>query len=139
MNDVNFPLTTRTRIAAGALLLLTLPLYLQHTAPTLAVTVFLLGAAIGPHLVSLFGLTERTAPAGRISQTMAVIVSSLILGQALGSMSAGALADAQGYQGAFALATLGGLISLTVTTAFMRTRWYVRTEQAPTAAHTHVS
>lgn len=136
---VSFPLTARTRIAAGALLLLTLPLYLQHTALTLAITVFLLGAAIGPHLVSLFGLTERTAPAGRMSQTMAVIVSSLILGQALGSMLAGALADAQGYQGAFALATLGGLVSLTVTTAFMRTRWYVRTEQAPTAAHTHVS
>lgn len=133
---VSVPLTARTRIAAGSLLLLTLPLYLPHTALTLAITAFVLGAAVGPHIVSLFGLTERAAPAGRMSQAMAVIVSSLILGQALGSMVAGALADAQGYQGAFALATLGGLISLVVTTAAMRTRWYARTENAPAEAHT---
>lgn len=131
---VSIPLTARTRIAAGALLLLTLPLYLPHTALTLAVTVFVLGAAIGPHIVSLFGLTERTAPAGRMSQAMAVIVSSLILGQALGSMLAGTLADTQGYQGAFTLATLGGLVSLVVTTTVMRTRWYARTEHVPSGA-----
>jgi MFS family permease len=109
---------------AGALFLLTLPLYLPHGALTLALAVFVLGAAIGPHLVTLFALVERAAPASRLSQSMAIVLSSLILGQALGSAVAGSLADADGYQGAFALATLGGLVSLLVTVAVMRTRWY---------------
>lgn len=131
---VGIALTTRTRVAAGSLFLLTLPLYLPHTALTLAVTVFVLGAAIGPHIVSLFGLTERAAPPSRMSQAMAVVVSSLILGQALGSMVAGALADTQGYQGAFTLATLGGLVSLVVASLIMRTRWYARTDPDPASA-----
>lgn len=131
---VGIALTTRTRVAAGSLFLLTLPLYLPHTALTLAVTVFVLGAAIGPHIVSLFGLTERAAPPSRMSQSMAVVVSSLILGQALGSMVAGALADTQGYQGAFTLATLGGLVSLVVASLIMRTRWYARADPTPASA-----
>ncbi|WP_160049879.1 MULTISPECIES: MFS transporter [unclassified Nocardiopsis] len=127
---VGFALTARTRVAAGALFVLTLPLYLDHGAATLAAAVFVLGAAIGPHIVSLFGLIERAAPASRLSQSMALVLSSLILGQALGSTVSGALADALGHRGAFALATLGALASLTVTTAVMRTRWYDRREGA---------
>ncbi|WP_150241949.1 MFS transporter [Nocardiopsis quinghaiensis] len=121
---VGLALTVRTRIAAGALFLLTLPLYLDHGAASLAAAVFVLGAAIGPHIVSLFGLIERAAPASRLSQSMAVILSCLILGQALGSTASGVLADAHGHQGAFVLATLGGLVSFAVTALVMRTRWY---------------
>ncbi|WP_026122733.1 MFS transporter [Nocardiopsis halotolerans] len=133
---VGFPLTARTRAAAGALFLLTLPLYLDHGVVGLAVAIFVLGAAIGPHIVSLFGLIERAAPASRLSQSMALILSCLILGQSLGSMVSGALADAHGHQGAFALATLGGLVSLAVTVLVMRARWYTRQEEgeSPTAA-----
>jgi len=125
-----FSLTARTRVAAGALFVLSLPLYLDHGAATLAVTVFVLGAAIGPHIVSLFGLIERAAPPSRLSQSMAVVLSSLILGQALGSAVSGAVADAYGHQGAFALATLGGLVSFAVATLVMRARWYARTGDA---------
>ncbi|PDP88891.1 MFS transporter [Glycomyces fuscus] len=125
---VGFPLTARTRIAAGALFLLTLPLYADHGAAGLAVAIFVLGAAIGPHIVSLFGLIERAAPASRLSQSMAVVLSCLILGQALGSTVAGALADTHGHQGAFVLATLGGLVSFAVTVLAMRARWYTRDE-----------
>ncbi|MDE3720153.1 MFS transporter [Nocardiopsis sp. N85] len=123
---VGVALTTRTRIAAGALFAFSLPLYLAHDALVLAVTVFVLGAAVGPHLVSLFALVERAAPPSRLSQSMAVVLSSLILGQALGSAVAGSLADAHGHQGAFALATVGGLVSLAVSVLIMRTRWYDR-------------
>ena len=59
---------------------------------------------------------------------MAVVLSCLILGQALGSTVAGALADAHGHQGAFVLATLGGLVSFAVTVLAMRARWYTRDE-----------
>ena len=122
-----FSLTARTRVAAGALFVLSLPLYLDHGAATLAVTVFVLGTAIGPHIVSLFGLIERAAPPSRLSLSMAVVLSSLILGQALGSTVSGAVADAYGHQGAFALATLGGLVSFAVASLVMRARWYTRT------------
>ena len=125
---VGFTLTARTRVAAGGLALLTLPLYLDHGPATLAVTIFVLGIAIGPHIVSLFGLIERAAPPSRLSQSMAIVLSSLILGQALGSMISGSLADAYGHHGAFALATTGGAISLAVTTLVMRARWYTRTD-----------
>lgn len=133
---VGFPLTARTRIAAGALFLLTLPLYAAHGAAALAVAIFVLGAAIGPHIVSLFGLIERAAPASRLSQSMALVLSCLILGQALGSSVAGVLADAHGHQGAFVLATLGGLVSFAVTVLAMRARWYVRGEPSPPVAVT---
>lgn len=129
-----FTLTARTRIAAGALFLFTLPLYLPLGAVGLAVAIFVLGAAIGPHIVSLFGLIERAAPPSRLSQSMAVVLSSLILGQSLGSMVAGTLADRFGHQGAFALATAGGLVSLTVTVLVLRARWYERAEPARTAS-----
>lgn len=125
---VGFTLTARARVAAGGLALLTLPLYLDHGPATLAVTIFVLGIAIGPHIVSLFGLIERAAPPSRLSQSMAIVLSSLILGQALGSMISGSLADAYGHHGAFALATVGGAVSLAVTTLAMRARWYTRVD-----------
>lgn len=131
---VGFTLTARTRVAAAGLALLTLPLYLEHGPATLAVTLFALGFAIGPHIVSLFGLIERAAPPERLSQSMAIVLSCLILGQALGSMVAGALADTHGHHGAFALGTAGGLVSLAVTTLAMRGHWYRRrNESAPEA------
>ncbi|CAL9408230.1 hypothetical protein SUDANB121_01612 [Nocardiopsis dassonvillei] len=124
-----FALTSRARAAAAGLFLLSLLLYLPHSALTLALAVFAVGAAIGPHLVTLFALVERAAPASRLSQSMAIVLSSLILGQALGSAAAGSLADAHGHPGAFALATLGGLVSLAVTVLAMRSRWYGRTSE----------
>lgn len=125
-----FSLTARTRVAAGALFVFSLPLYLPHGAATLAAAIFVLGAAIGPHIVSLFGLIERAAPPSRLSQSMAVVLSSLILGQALGSVVSGAVADAFGYQGAFALATVGALVSFAVAVLVMRARWYTRAGDA---------
>lgn len=130
---VTFALTARVRWASGALFLLTLPLYLPHTAVTLAVAMFVLGWAIGPHIVSLFGLVERSSPPARMSQAMSVVLSCLILGQALGSMTAGSLADLLGHQGAFVLATVGGLVSLATTMLVLRARWYRRGEPAPEA------
>ena len=123
---IGFTLTARARVAAGGLALLTLPLYLDHGPATLALTLFVLGIAIGPHIVSLFGLIERAAPPSRLSQSMAIVLSSLSLGQALGSMVSGSLADSYGHHGAFLLATTGGVVSLVVTTLVMRGRWYAR-------------
>lgn len=134
---MGFTLTARTRVAAGGLALLTLPLYLEHGPATLAVTIFVLGFAIGPHIVSLFGLIERAAPPERLSQSMAIVLSSLILGQALGSMVAGTLADDHGHYGAFALATAGGVVSFAMTTLVLRGHWYTRRdERAPEEAVT---
>ncbi len=73
---------------------------------------------------------------------MAIVLSCLILGQALGSMIAGSLADLHGHQGAFGLATAGGVISLVVTVLVMRGRWYERDPRAsevPVTKDTEVS
>ncbi len=130
---LTFTLTARVRWAGAALLVLSLPLYLPHTAGTLAVAMFALGWAIGPHIVSLFGLVERSSPPARMSQAMSVVLSCLILGQSLGSMTAGSLADLFGHRGAFALASLGGLVSVATTVLVLRARWYRRAEAAPEA------
>ncbi|MEV2275021.1 MFS transporter [Nocardiopsis sp. NPDC049922] len=123
---VAFTLPARVRVAAGALFALTFPLYLADGAVALAAAILVLGVAIGPHLVSLFGLIERAAPASRMSQSMALILSFLILGQSVGSVVAGSVADAHGHQGAFALATAGALVAALVTVLVMRSRWYTR-------------
>ncbi|WP_116245054.1 MFS transporter [Nocardiopsis sp. FIRDI 009] len=130
---VAFTLPARVRVAAGALFLLTFPLYLADGAVALSVAILALGVAIGPHLVSLFGLIERAAPPSRMSQSMALILSFLILGQSAGSVVAGSLADAYGHQGAFALATAGALVAVAVNTLVMRSRWYARREEAAPA------
>ncbi|GAB3696749.1 MFS transporter [Nocardiopsis oceani] len=130
---VGFSLTARVRVAAGGLALLSLPLYLDHGPATLAVTMFVLGIAIGPHIVSLFGMIERAAPSSRLSQSMAIILSSLILGQALGSMVSGSLADSYGHQGAFVLATAAGGIAFAVTTLVVRGHWYARADESAPA------
>jgi MFS family permease len=125
------PLTARLRLAALGLTAGTLPLFWAGGAVPLAAAMLVLGCFIGPHIVTLFGLAERAAPAARLGQAMAVITSALILGQALGSISAGALADRFGPEGAFAVSAAAAAAALVVAGGAVRSRWYGRRAPAP--------
>ncbi|MBB6170982.1 MFS family permease [Nocardiopsis mwathae] len=132
-------LTARLRAASVGLGLLSLPLFLAPGPVALGAAMFLMGCAIGPHIVTIFGLAERAAPPARLGQAMTLILSSLILGQALGSTVAGHAAEAFGFHGAFLVAASAAFGAAVVAVGVVRSRWYAvpapeRTRPAPSTA-----
>ncbi|WP_026120782.1 MFS transporter [Nocardiopsis potens] len=118
------PLPLRLRAAALMMTVCSVPLLLAPGPVGLALAMLALGCGIGPHIVSLFGLAERAAPAARLGQAMTVILSSLIVGQSLGSMAAGRLAEEFGFHGAFLLSLGASATALAVAAGVVRSRWY---------------
>lgn len=97
-------LPMRRRVAAAALLVLSVPLLCVRSLGTLYPVVVVLGVAIAPHLITVFGLTERLVPAGRLAESMAFLTSAVVGGQALSLAASGRLAEAHGPSAAFAVA-----------------------------------
>lgn len=83
--------------------------------PWLAGAALLTGTGISPMLIPAFGLVERDAPTGRLTEAMSWANTSLGLGLAIGSASAGQAIDSLGARGGLAL--VGGAGLLTVTAA----------------------
>ncbi|MFD0162692.1 MFS transporter [Streptomyces decoyicus] len=105
-------LPTRWRAAAVALVLLSVPLLFVRSLWALYPVVVVLGVAFAPHLITLFGLTERLVPAGRLSESMAFLTSAVVGGQALALAAAGRLAEAYGPSAAFAVAVGAAVLIL---------------------------
>ncbi|MEU3691746.1 MFS transporter [Streptomyces narbonensis] len=97
-------LTTRWRAATVALVVLSVPLLFVGSLGALYAVVVVLGAAYAPHLITVFGLTERTVPAARLSESMAFLTSGIVAGQALALAVSGRLAENHGAPAAFAVA-----------------------------------
>ncbi|WP_256339280.1 hypothetical protein [Streptomyces sp. 2224.1] len=74
--------------------------------------VVVLGVAIAPHLLTVFGLTERLVPAGRPAESMAFLTSAVVGGQALSLAAAGRLAEAHGPFAAFAAFAVGAAAAI---------------------------
>lgn len=109
--------------AAAALVVLSLPLLLVDGLPTLVVTVGLLGCAVAPLMIAVFSLAERVVVPARVATAMTVLASATGLGYAVGSSTAGRLADAHGHTAAFAVTvTAMGLAVVLVTLAQRRLR-----------------
>ncbi|QKZ17920.1 MFS transporter [Streptomyces chartreusis] len=110
-------LTTRWRAATAAACALSLPLLWTDTLPALYATVTVLGVAYAPHLITVFGLTERVVPPARLAEAMALATSALVGGQALAVAVTGRLAESHGPAAAFGAASLAAafacLIALT--------------------------
>ncbi|QIK06014.1 MFS transporter [Streptomyces sp. ID38640] len=97
-------LPARWRAAAVALIVLSVPLLFVRSLGALYLAVVVLGVAFAPHLITLFGLTERLVPAGRLAESMAFLTSAIVGGQALSLAVSGRLAEAHGPTAAFAVA-----------------------------------
>ncbi|QWA26449.1 MFS transporter [Streptomyces sp. JCM17656] len=110
-------LTTRWRAATAAACALSLPLLWTEALPALYATVTVLGVAYAPHLITVFGLTERVVPPARLAEAMALATSALVGGQALAVAVTSRLAESYGPAAAFGVAslaaTLACLIALT--------------------------
>ncbi|WP_327705453.1 MFS transporter [Streptomyces decoyicus] len=105
-------LPTRWRAAAVALVVLSVPLLFVRSLWALYPVVVVLGVAFAPHLITLFGLTERLVPAGRLAESMAFLTSAVVGGQALALAAAGRLAEAHGPSAAFAVAVGAAVLIL---------------------------
>ncbi|MFG2873063.1 MFS transporter [Streptomyces sp. NPDC048338] len=101
---------TRWRAATAALVVLSVPLLLVDSLGALYAVVTLLGAAYAPHLITVFGLTERTVPSARLAESMAFLTSGIVGGQALALALAGRLADGHGAPAAFAVAVVAAAL-----------------------------
>ncbi|MFI1715739.1 MFS transporter [Streptomyces sp. NPDC053513] len=97
-------LATRWRAATAGLVLLSVPLLFVGSLAALYAVVVVLGAAYAPHLITVFGLTERTVPAARLAESMAFLTSGIVGGQALALALSGRLAEGHGAPAAFAVA-----------------------------------
>ncbi|WP_329125298.1 MFS transporter [Streptomyces sp. NBC_01353] len=103
-------LATRWRAATAALVVLSVPLVFVDSLVALYAVVIVLGAAYAPHLITVFGLTERTVPAARLAESMAFLTSGVVGGQALALALSGRLADTYGSAAAFAVAVVAAVL-----------------------------
>ncbi|GAA1365521.1 MFS transporter [Streptomyces beijiangensis] len=99
-------LTTRWRVATAALVVLSVPLLFVDSLLALYAVVTLLGVAYAPHLITLFGLTERLVPPARLAESMAVLASCTVAGQALALALAGRLSQDHGPGAGFSVAVV---------------------------------
>lgn len=98
----------RVLVSAAGLMLLSLPLLAVDSVGALFWVVLVLGFVVAPYMISNFTLGERAAPVERVGAAMTLLASATGLGYALGSATAGRLADAAGHSGAFAVTVTAG-------------------------------
>ncbi|KOG07120.1 MFS transporter, partial [Streptomyces viridochromogenes] len=104
-------LTTRWRAATAAACALSLPLLWTESLTALYATVTVLGIAYAPHLITVFGLTERVVPPARLAEAMALATSALVGGQALAVAVTGRLAESYGPAAAFGVGSLAAALA----------------------------
>ncbi|WP_310727499.1 MFS transporter [Streptomyces sp. N2A] len=115
-------LTVRLRWAIVAQTLLVLPLLAVDGFVGASLVIAGIGVAVAPHLIAVFGLGERIAPAARMGEAMALLGSGLIIGQCVAAVVAGPLAEAYGYRAAFGLSCGAGPVACAVALLFVRGR-----------------
>jgi MFS family permease len=95
-------------LAGGHLLLVAA----AGNAPALAATLLVAGAAIAPAYASVYGMVERIAPHGAVTEAFAWLATATAVGTAAGAALAGPLAEHAGPTSAFVLASGAGLLAV---------------------------
>ncbi|GGU95818.1 ABC transporter permease [Kitasatospora herbaricolor] len=133
---LGLPLRLRAGTAllfAGSLLLLVA----GGTTAALTAAIGCVGVAVAPQMITMFGLVERTVPAGRLGEAMAALVSSITLAQSAGTLAGGWAAERWGPGAPFEVTVLaaGAALLLAVLTA-TESRYRRRPEPAAPAGPT---
>lgn len=100
-------LLTALSLAHGALILTT------GSVVAIGVTITLAGATIAPTVSSVYARVDACAPAGTHTEAYSWTLTASLVGAALGSAAAGAIAQSSGAAAAFVVALLGGGIAVT--------------------------
>ena len=110
----------RCAVAASGLLIGVALMATAGSVPLLCAAVLFTGLSVGPMLVTLNQVAGAAAPMDRVATTMAYLSVGSVVGIALGATSSGALADASGSLGAFAVAAAASVALLALALAGLR-------------------
>ena len=126
----------RWLVAAGALVVLAVPLLAVGTIPMLVVVVSLLGLAVAPYMIAVFTLGERIVPAARTGTALTLLAAATGLGYAVGSSVAGRLGDTHGWTASFAVTVVATVAAVVLAATQQRRveRAVVRGDAAEAAA-----
>ncbi|WP_441249178.1 MFS transporter [Kitasatospora sp. McL0602] len=131
-------LPARLRIGTALLLGAALPLLTVSGVGGLALAIGCLGVAVAPQMITMFGLVERTVPAGRLGEAMAALVSSITLAQSAGTLAAGWVAEQYGPTAPFRVTAAAALAALLLAALTATESRYRRRELAVLAPESAV-
>lgn len=115
------PLWKRFAIGVVALAVGVSLFFLAASIPVLALVMFVAGFAIAPSLINGNGLVQQFVPAGRLTEGLTWVATSLGVGVSFGSSIAGVLIDRQGSPGGFLVVAVAGGFAVVATLASLRT------------------
>jgi predicted MFS family arabinose efflux permease len=98
------------------------PLVLIEPIWLMGVALFVAGFAIAPGLIAAFSLVQRSVPAARLTEGMAVVHTGLAAGLAPGAAIGGHVIDAAGASAAFVVPAAAGLVASLAAQTLPRTR-----------------
>lgn len=108
---------TRMAVAAVSLLVLTLPLLLVDSLPSLVAVIAMLGFAVAPYMISNFALAGILVPVNKVSVAMTMLAGATGIGYAIGAAVAGRLADLEGHTAAFAVTICAAAFAVVIAIA----------------------
>lgn len=110
----------RVLISSVGLAVLSAPLLLVSSIPTLMMVVAVLGFAVAPYMIGIFSLGERVSPPARVGTAMTLLAAATGVGYAVGSGTAGRLADAYDHTAAFAVTVVATCLAVLLALAIQR-------------------
>ena len=112
-----WPLPSRLRWFAVALLVLSAPLLLVDSLGALVPVLLVLGVSVAPYMITTFTIAERITPPSRTGAAMTMLAAATVLGYAVGAAVAGRLADWGGHTPAYAVTVAAGVLAVIVSLA----------------------
>src|SRR5690606_2636972 len=111
-------LAARWLAGASVMALAGVGLALWTSVPTIVVLLAVAGIAVGATLVTLFTIGAEAAPVGRLSTTMTMVSSGLIIGQGIMMAVVGTVAGAFGAVTAFWMIAVAGTVMTVTATVY---------------------
>nr|WP_168511834.1 MFS transporter [Streptomyces sp. S1D4-11]QIY98684.1 MFS transporter [Streptomyces sp. S1D4-11] len=113
--------STQFLMGVAAMAALMLPLLLADGLPSLAVLMFVAGMATAPTMITGMTLVQQLVPPAQINEGMALAVTGLLGGNALGSAVAGRVVEWFGSQAGYRIPCSAAVLALVAVLAGMRT------------------
>jgi len=102
---------TRLRWGAISMAVAMLPLSLIGSMAVMGGWLFVAGFAIAPTLVASVSLVEQSVPPARLTEGMAILETSFVVGLAPGAAVAGPIIDARGASTAYLVSRAAGIVA----------------------------
>lgn len=101
----------RVRFGSAAMAGAMVPLFFVGSIPLMGLVLLVAGVAIAPTMVATLSLTERTVPAARLTEGMAIMQTGLVAGVAPGAALSGIVVDQHGASAAYLVSVGAGLVA----------------------------